>query len=220
MSAIGGPATVTSGLVLELDAGNIKSYPTTGTTWFDKSGNARNGTLINGPTFNTGSLGSIVFDGVDDFVTGSLPILADFTISYAVNSTTISSALVYYPLGLNFSGSANGGGVYFGGTFASLTTGIYDGTNTISSSISVAANTWYIVTATRSSNVGSIYVNGILRGTGTISISNVLNYTIAKRTDNFWPYGGRISYTQIYNRALSASEVQQNFNATRARFGI
>jgi hypothetical protein len=68
MSAIGGPATVTSGLVLELDAGNIKSYPTTGTTWFDKSGNARNGTLTNGPTFNTGSLGSIVFDGVDDYV--------------------------------------------------------------------------------------------------------------------------------------------------------
>jgi len=68
MSAIGGPAIITSGLVLELDAGNIKSYQSGSTTWFDKSGNASNGTLINGPTFNTGSLGSIVFDGVDDYV--------------------------------------------------------------------------------------------------------------------------------------------------------
>jgi hypothetical protein len=68
MSVKGGPNTVTSGLVLELDAGNIKSYQSGSTTWFDKSGFANNGTLINGPTFNTGSGGSIVFDGTNDFV--------------------------------------------------------------------------------------------------------------------------------------------------------
>ena len=72
MAVKGGPNTVTSGLVLELDAGNIKSYQSGSTTWFDKSGNAYNGTLINGPTFNTGSLGNIVFDGVDDYVLANL----------------------------------------------------------------------------------------------------------------------------------------------------
>ena len=71
MSTIGGPNVVDSGLVLELDAGNIKSYQSGSTTWFDKSGFANNGTLVNGPTFNTGSGGSIVFDGVDDYVTTS-----------------------------------------------------------------------------------------------------------------------------------------------------
>jgi hypothetical protein len=68
MSVAGGPNLIKNGLVLELDAGNIKSYQSGSTTWFDKSGNNLNGTLINGPTFNTGSGGSIVFDGVDDYV--------------------------------------------------------------------------------------------------------------------------------------------------------
>ena len=60
------PQIITNGLVLALDAGNTKSYPGTGTTWFDKSGNNYNGTFFNGPVFNTGSLGNIVFDGTDD----------------------------------------------------------------------------------------------------------------------------------------------------------
>ena len=60
---------VTNGLVLNLDAANPRSYPPAynGTTWFDLSGNSNNGTLTNGPTYNTGSGGSIVFDGVDDY---------------------------------------------------------------------------------------------------------------------------------------------------------
>ncbi len=68
MAFIHSPKIVTDGLVLALDAGNVKSYASGSTTWFDKSGNAYNGTLVNGPTFNTGSLGSIVFDGTNDYV--------------------------------------------------------------------------------------------------------------------------------------------------------
>jgi len=63
-----GPKIVTSGLVLALDAGNTKSYPGSGTVWTDLSGNGNTGTLTNGPTFNSSNGGSIVFDGVDDFV--------------------------------------------------------------------------------------------------------------------------------------------------------
>ena len=61
------PTTVTSGLVLCLDAGNAKSYPGSGTVWTDLSGNGNTGTLINGPTYNSANGGSIVFDGVNDY---------------------------------------------------------------------------------------------------------------------------------------------------------
>ena len=61
------PRIVTSGLVLALDAADRNSYPGSGTTWTDLSGNANNGTLTNGPTFNSANGGSIVFDGTNDF---------------------------------------------------------------------------------------------------------------------------------------------------------
>jgi hypothetical protein len=67
MAFVHSPKIVTDELVLTLDAGNVKSYPGSGTTWLDKSGRGSNGTLINGPTFNSGNGGSIVFDGTDDF---------------------------------------------------------------------------------------------------------------------------------------------------------
>ena len=66
-----GPNIITDGLVLALDAANSRSYPGTGTTWSDLSGNGNSGTLTNGPTFNSGNGGSIVFDGVDDNISFS-----------------------------------------------------------------------------------------------------------------------------------------------------
>ncbi len=63
-----GPNIITNGLILELDAANRKSYPGSGTTWTDLSGNGNTGTLTNGPTFSSANGGSIVFDGVDDYV--------------------------------------------------------------------------------------------------------------------------------------------------------
>ena len=64
----GGPNVVYNGLVLYLDAANNKSYVSGSTSWNDLTSNQNVGTLTNGPTFNTGSGGSIVFDGVDDYV--------------------------------------------------------------------------------------------------------------------------------------------------------
>jgi len=117
MSTIGGPNIVDSGLVLELDAGNTKSYPGTGTTWFDKSGNAYNGTLTNGPTFNTGSLGSLVFDGVDDYVnnigtTSTFSFIqntAVFTINAWVKPSLLGTAM--YFMGNN-NGTTNAKGFF------------------------------------------------------------------------------------------------------------
>lgn len=63
-----GPNIVTDGLVLYLDAANTKSYPGSGTTWNDLSGNGNNGTLINGYIFNSIGNGNLVFDGSNDYV--------------------------------------------------------------------------------------------------------------------------------------------------------
>ena len=85
MSFNNGPTVVTNGLVLALDAGDRNSYVSGSTTWFDLTG-VNNGTLTNGPTFNTGSGGSIVFDGVDDYVN-----LGANSSNYSRTSFTIDS---------------------------------------------------------------------------------------------------------------------------------
>jgi hypothetical protein len=79
MAFIHSPKIVTSGLVLCLDAANKLSYPGTGTSWYDLSGNANTGTLTNGPTFSVANMGSIVFDGVDDYV--NIPNNSSFNVT-------------------------------------------------------------------------------------------------------------------------------------------
>jgi hypothetical protein len=231
MSSIGGPATVTSGLVLELDAGNIKSYPTTGTTWFDKSGNGYNGTLTNGPTFNTGSGGSIVFDGTNDYVqtTYSTDLLTGYTLSAWFNpfSLSLNGPIIFktdsVAISPNFGNITrlyiNTSGVL--DFFWTNSTQFYQASTTLPS-----ANTWYNAVGIYSSanNSISLYLNGILKSTTTTSGTTIVAnqpYLIG-RTDptNNQYYKGNISLAQIYNRALSATEIQQNFNATRNRFGI
>jgi hypothetical protein len=230
MSVKGGPNTVTSGLVLELDAGNIKSYQSGSTTWFDKSGNANNGTLTNGPTFNTGSLGSIVFDGVDDSVIisnynlDSNPELSVFSWIYPINTSELKWIInkrdnlndVQWQIAI-----ANNN-VIVSNIFAGTPSTVI---GTVSSSI--APNLWYNVGFTTGGVTGSnlsFYVNGTLiqsttltgnRKTGTRDI-------IIGRAAwiNAFYWNGNISTSTIYNRALTQQEVSQNFNATKGRFGL
>jgi hypothetical protein len=237
MSVKGGPNTVTSGLVLELDAGNIKSYQSGSTTWFDKSGNANNGTLVNGPTFNTGSLGSIVFDGVDDYCTlGNVTSLNfnrldPYTFSVFFKSTNVNPAAVllgkmdnsltqgytvyqlngriYTDLG-NFSGTANALAVY---TSAVLS-------NNIIYNIAVTYD------GSSSTSGLKIYLNSVIQSTNvqynslTTNFTNTAPFYIAGRYPSAYPFPGSIYTTQVYNRALSADEVLQNYNATKTRFGL
>jgi hypothetical protein len=236
MSAIGGPAAITSGLVLELDAGNIKSYPTTGTTWFDKSGNANNGTLTNGPTFNTGSLGSIVFDGVDDYVTvpyqTSLGLSTQGSINIWCYPTTLSQGQFAGLLGMTTSG-VSGGQSYlihwrkFNNTIQAAIQN--NGTYNIIETPLPTSIAWYNFTFTWNGSFLNLYQNGV-------SVSSPVSQTINAQALNTnvdvggamfkgnagiqGYFTGYIPIAQLHNRALSASEVYQNFNATRARFGI
>ena len=243
MSVKGGPNTVTSGLVLELDAGNIKSYPTTGTTWFDKSGNANNGTLVNGPTFNTGSLGSIVFDGTNDYFIGA-------TGSYASTGSSpfTHDVWFYQPTVLGFTGSfGNRYGVLFSGNgqgtfecflYANLTgsgvptnlvMGSYGG-GTVGSvsdigTYSFPIQTWHNVTVTRDAT-GSmlVYKNTAIIATGSITnaFNNAPLYLAAAPSNPLYAAYVNIQYGifKSYNRALTPVEIQQNYNATKGRFGL
>jgi hypothetical protein len=220
---------VTSGSLLTLDAGFTTSYPTTGSTWYDLSGNSYNGTLTNGPTFNSGSNGSIVFDGTDDYV-----ITSNTTYNFSTNANFTYCAWIYP----SFSSSSSTGravinstspsnaiiraylrweGPSLGFYFDMVTSAWYTTSTTFN------ANTWHYLCFTHnSSNSGSYYFDG----TAVTTVSNpgglatITNnpITIGYGSINSYYWSGRISNVQIYNRALTASEVLQNYNAQKGRY--
>ena len=211
---------ITRGLVLYLDAGIGASYPRAGTAWFDLSGNRNNGTLVNGPTFNLANGGSIVFDGVNDFVSGSIPTISNWSVAIWVRSTDITSALVFYP----FSGTAGQNGLGFGGTLDSSTINrwyFFDGTTVLSNAnTAVTTNIWYYLVVTKTSTTYNLYTNGSLSLNTTGVNLSLTQYSLARRGDNLLFYKGNIGQCSIYNLTLTADEVLRNFNAQRTRFGV
>jgi hypothetical protein len=225
---------VTQGLVLNLDAAIKGSYPGTGTTWTDISNNSNNGTLTNGPTFSSADYGSIVFDGVDDWATipaGSTFTYGtgDFTIEcwfkdtsltstpYSVLYSQTVSGTNYFLLGVDTVGS--NGRVSFIGTLSGGGTSIY-------ASGSYLRNTWNQVIASRTSGTVTVYLNGV-GGTPTSNTVNFTNTTYIPTigdeshhgSSNSWT--GNISVVRLYNnKGFTSTEVTQNFNALRSRYGI
>jgi hypothetical protein len=206
----------TQGLVLNLDAAIKGSYPGTGTTWTDVSNNGNNSTLTNGPTFSSADYGSIVFDGVDDYVNCGSGITTTTTITVnawvKLNVNNIYQHIVDSANNTWHLAMLPDGRIYF-----------WDGNVYHTAGGILNINTWYMVTGVKTPTTNDVYINGIL--------SNSLNSNISIPTNNVWiglwqPPGtgralnGSVASTQIYNRALSASEVLQNFNALRGRYGI
>jgi hypothetical protein len=223
---------VDDGLVLYLDAGVTQSYSGSGTTWTDLSGNDNNGTLTNGPTYSSSNGGSLVFDGVDDFInipdSSSLTSTSALTINCWIRATALSGnyssiigkgtsdadeeycvLILTSPSYLYF--DVGGNGPYTRPSFTFNT------------------NTWYNICSVHSRTAGtsslSLYVNGV-------SLSNtVINPTLTPN-DNSSPvsigsrfhnsstgsFNGNISQVSIYNRALTSAEVQQNYNALVGRY--
>ena len=223
MSGISGPKIITSGCVLSLDAADIFSYPRTGTTWRDLSGNNNNGTLTNGPTFSAGNQGSIVFDGIDDYVNvanaSSLNASAQ-TISVWYNATVLPGRESVLVAKHDTVGSWNGYNMWAGNN-----TQIKVGSTGYNSGLSTGVtNVWYYLTLAYTSNVSLTgYVNGVSMGTsGLANLSISSNpLRIGRSPDSFWSlFTGKISIVTVYNRQLSDSEILQNFNATRTKFGV
>ena len=220
------PRIVTDGLVLTLDAGNSKSYPGSGTTWTDLSGNGNNGTLTNGPTYNSSNGGSLVFDGVDDRVQ---------TVSNAgVSGANARSLCVWvYPTELTTNkfysavrlGSDADGQLFEILLFGNTITGHFFGSgfNFSASSGKTLLNNYSYVVMTYSNPNVRIYVDGVLRGTSGSFTLNTFNTLLRSGDPAYYEhfyYKGRIPNIQLYNRALTETEVSQNFNALRGRFGI
>lgn len=216
------PSIVRDGLVLYLDAANTKSYPGSGTTWSDISRGGNSGTLVNGPTFNSANGGSIVFDGVNDYVNTSLiTSYGDFTVGIWFKHT--GNLIAYQRLidknyingfwiGRNSSAANSWGG------------GVRESLSPYGRYITLVDGQWHYIVSRREGTTHTIFGDGItntVNGTVSSTALNNNNILIGRSdqvaTDSM---AGNISQIQIYNRALSASEILQNFNATKTRYGL
>jgi len=233
---------VKDGLVLWLDANDKTSYPGTGTTWRDLSKGGNNGTLTNGPTFDSGNGGSIVFDGADDYIqqtlnTGSFTTEASLCLFLKLqeNIPTNSSYTGLATLG-NVSSSPGNSfpGTHYPwidgyGYFCIFRQNRIDSIN-LSGGVNKTTNHMLTITTTPGTNGWKLYQNNSLiyqtTGENTVTLSDL---KIARSENRIGTGGGtnadyllrgNIYTVQIYNRALSAQEVLQNYNATKARFGL
>jgi hypothetical protein len=226
---------VSEGLVLSLDATNPASYPGNGTTWYDRSGYNNNGTLTNGPTYlQERGRGSFVFDGVDDYI--GIPysnILAPTSsisfgcIAYPTNWNVSSNMKILsktesggYSIALNNPVSKLGAWLYAGGAYL---TASYDLTS-ISSG-------WHMVMCTFDGRYFRMYLDSINVSTADAGSVVTIGYSVnnslfigAEAGPFTAPSGeylaGKVSNVQLYNRALSAQEVLQNYNALKSRFNL
>lgn len=222
------PRTVTENLVLCLDAGNSKSYPGSGTTWTDLSGRGNTGTLVNGVGYNSGNGGALSFDGVDDYVINSS------TANIPVGSSSRTIQLWIYPITdtNTFVQLGTGGGgnqVYIfqvynlSGTRYLFTDGINGSNNLIISGSQLPTlNSWNHVIFGNSGQNWFYYLNGVSQASGTFATTlNTIGqkYVVGKRDDTSGlTTNSNISQVSIYNRALTAQEIQQNYNALKSRY--
>ena len=214
---------VTTGLQLYLDAGNASSYSGSGTAWNDLSGNSRNGTLTNGPTYSATNGGSIVFDGSNDYVqcTGSLTVTAATFVTWIRRNGNQGQ----YD-GILFSRGTNTTGMNFQ-TSNQLGYHWNDAGNTYNwqSGLTIPNLTWCMIAVSVTSSAATAYLcqaSGITTSTNTVShTSSVLDdIKLARDEVSSRYFNGNIAIAQLYNIALSEEQVSQNFAADRGRFEV
>lgn len=223
------PQITTSGLTLYLDAANPRSYPGSGTTWFDLSGNGNNGTLTNGPTFNSANSGVISFDGVNDYsIHPSISLDSSLSVScFARLQGSLFSPGVILS---NCDVLGTSIGFHLEAWTVGPRWGVLWGTNPYfrpQTSDLIILNTWYYLCVVRSGSIGNwntkFYINSNIVFDITTNINPASNNSVSigrAGSFNAQYFPGQISNISIYNRPLSNQEIRQNFNATRGRFGI
>ena len=213
-----GPIEATDGLVLHLDAGNTRSYPGSGNTVYDLSGLGNTSALTNGPTYLSSNLGAFVLDGSNDYilVNSQANILSKTAYTkiafiYISNFSTVNNII---------SGGFSGQHAFWMFGTDKLNAGHNGAWNTVVGATSLSLNTWYFAAVTYSDSTGwKLYLNGREDGTSATITTFTGNQEIVigaySSGNNFT---GRISNIQVYNRALSATEILQNYNATKGRY--
>ena len=238
------PRIVTDGLVFCVDAGDKMSYPGAGTTWTDLSKNRNNGTLVNGPTFDSANGGSISLDGSNDYISvGSFnedssqdlsvmvwvyPIVLDgasfggYDYSWIINKRDNASDRQWQ---MHFRSIQNDNDFFLRANIWDNTAGTQVSTSLIGTT-EIFENQWYhcVLTFNSSNSEISLYLNGVLEASATLggtgnrkTGARDLIFCKAAWTSSYF-LSSNLASTQIYNRALTAEEIKQNYNATRGRF--
>ena len=223
---------VTSGLVLHLDAGNPFSYPATGvgTKWTDLSGNNNHGTLTNGVSYTDNNRGALVFDGVDDRVSLSRVVQDDFTLSCWFKTTqsyqSYATVAWYNGAGLvdsEVDGVTNDFGMSL--QVGKVVFGVGNPDLSIQSILTYNDNIFHNAVGTRNKTSGQInlhidgvFVTSAVGNTNTLNAANNILVGCINNTTQF--FIGNIAQVSIYNRALSAAEITQNYEALKGRYGL
>lgn len=219
---------VTDGMVLCLDAAKKESYSRSGTQWNDISDDGHIGTLYGNPVFSNFDNGEFTFDGTGDYV--AIPQLyGDF-----------SNSVCCYEIWCNPVSFPSGGEILFMDRF------VFDGPNGVEiftlgggggvisvrgsgtvkqdSTLTLNANAWNHVIVNFSGSSTECYINGVYESLGTITQVSVSNYNLHigryPAIPNTYDFTGKISVVRVYNKNLSSSEAERNYNALRGRFGI
>lgn len=215
---------VTSNLTLNLDAGDVSSYGGSGSTWTDIAGTPANITLVNNPTYTSGTPAYFTFNGSNQYGTGSVA---------GVLGTTAYTKSVWFRINAyadnNIVSSSTGGHFMYMGNNPSVDKKIYCGHSdwgnymAYGSTGTINLNTWYNVTLTFSTTNGmTLYINGVLDSTYTANKSalpgNGSTNIAAYATGNL--LNGDIGKVLCYDKELTAGEVLQNFNAFKGNFGL
>lgn len=228
MGTVYNASIVKNGLSVYLDAANIKSNPGDGNTLYDLSGKANNGTIINGIGFDSNNKGSFVFDGTNKAVT--IPNNITYTNGFSIS-------LWIYPLLLDItarriidktnSTSSSAGGLFLHATNTNIFLNVDAATVGISvSPANMPINTWKnIAFTTTNTGLTNFYINGSLFQSGTlnapsgITLNNLL--TIGNRSTGYdRGFNGKIASFMLHQSVLSDSEIRQNFEALRGRYGV
>jgi len=227
---------VRSNLQLYIDAAIPASYSGSGSTWYDLSGNGRNGTLQSGAGYNSANGGSITFNNSESVVDfGNLGLsLTSFSAQWftKVNSNSGSyhcwmaaaaPGSMDYTTGFNFDmGSPTSSSVDFishEGVFSPGSTDQYPG--------STAFGTWMNIAFTVDSSGIRLYVNGAaqdVRGSVAGSTASTNRFILGRRiisgNNSNLALDGNISQVLLYNKVLTQAEITQNYNFSRLRYGL
>ena len=213
---------VTNGLVLNIDAGNTRSYAGVGNTAYDIAGTGITASLFNGVGFNNANNGSFSFDGTNDYI--------EFLPSSIFNLGTGDFTFLAWHKTTNKSGystilsidDGNGTGIIF---YTNIGSGVFRNWvagQARNGNIDICTGIWNLVALTRSSGNCTQFVNGVsdvtFSAAGSLSVSG-RSLFVGKILNELY-YNGNISQVQIYNKALSSTEILQNYNALKSRYGL
>ena len=216
MAGFSGPNIVKDKLILYYDAANIKSYPGSGTTWKDVSGKGNDGTLTNGPTFSSDYGGKFNFDNSNDYVDcGNILSQTAYTKSAWFRPESATRNIISGPANHAF---------WMNNTDNSLAAGHQGAWTTVSYTVPSGnmLNQWWNGVVTYNNSTGWVlYLNGVQVDTdsSTTNPNGTTGVYIGRYSSGNY-FNGDIAQAMIYDRSITASEVKQNYNALKGRFGL